>query len=193
MYTLQQEGFVQIQGQVIELVNDPYSSGIPLIQGELVEKTKKFEALPEDSKRLLVSAAHVGFKFDAELLSEVWKLDLLQVLNILDHADVEACLRDQSSEDNVYSFMNRDVHLKVKQGFASSADSSRVRQIVVEFQKRVLNHLYQRDISFLMRVDLEVLNATANDCIQYIDVEAIRQKASTTLLVAAYRNLKKEM
>ena len=191
VHTLQQEGFVQIQGQVIELVNDPYSSGIPLIQGELVEKTKKFEALPEDSKRLLVSAAHVGFKFDAELLSEVWKLDLLQVLNILDHADVEGVfVRDQSSEDNVYSFMNRDVHLKVKQGFASSADSSRVRQIVVEFQKRVLNHLYQRDISFLMRVDLEVLNATANDCIQYIDVDAIRQKASTTLLVAAYRNLK---
>lgn len=190
IYALHKAGFVQIQGQVVELVSDPYASGIPLIQGELVEKTKKFEGLSEDSRRLLVSASHVGFKFDAELLAEIWKMDLLNVLSILDDPNVEGVfVRDQSSEDNVYSFMNRDVHLKVKQGFSSSKDSSRVRQIVVEFQKRVLNHLYLRGTGFLKTVDLEVLNATANDCINYIDVESIRLRASKTLLVAAYRNL----
>ena len=106
-------------------------------------------------------------------------MDLLNVLSILDDPNVEGVfVRDQSSEDNVYSFMNRDVHLKVKQGFSSSKDSSRVRQIVVEFQKRVLNHLYLRGTGFLKTVDLEVLNATANDCINYIDVESIRLRTS---------------
>ena len=181
--------FVQIQGQFIELVKDPHNSRIPLVQGEIVENAKRFDALNDEAKKLLISAAHVGFKFDAELLAEIWKMDLLVVLSVLDHPSVEGVfVRDQSSEDNIYSFLNRDLHLRVKDGFEQE-ESSRVRQMMVEFQKRVLSHLYQKGSKYLMAVDLEVLNSTAVDCINYVDVDSIRKQTSKTLLVAAYRNI----
>lgn len=185
---LQDEGFIGVQGEEITLVKNPDSIKIPLDQGMVAEIAGRFNALTDDDQKLLVSAAHIGFRFDAQLLAEIWKMDLLRVLAALDSPNVEQVfVIDQSSDDNVYSFVNRDVHQRLKEGF-DLEESSRVRQMMVEFQKRALRHIYAQGDKYLMSVDLEVLNATAVDCINYVDVEFIQEFTSKTLLVAAYRN-----
>lgn len=186
---LQEEGVIGVQGDEITLVKNPDSITIPLDQGMVAEIAGRFNALVDDDQKLLVSAAHIGFRFDAQLLAEIWKMDLLRVLSVLDSPNVEQVfVIDQSREDNVYSFVNRDVHQRLKDGFEEK-ESSRVRQMMVEFQKRALRHIHAQGDKYLMSVDLEVLNATAVDCINYVDVEFIQNYTSKTLLVAAYRNL----
>ena len=186
---LQEEGFIAVQGDEIKLIQNPDAINIPLDQGMISEVSNRFKALSDEHQKLLISAAHIGFRFDAQLLAEIWKLDLLKVLSVLDAPDVEQVfVIDQSSEDNIYSFVNRDVHQRLKEGFDRS-ESSRVRQMMIEFQKRALVHIYAQGDRYLLSVDLEVLNATAIDCINYVDVEFIRNYTSKTLLVAAYRNL----
>ena len=189
MRRLEDEGFIGVQGDEITLSKNPESIKIPLDQGMIAEVAERFTALPDDDQKLLISAAHIGFKFDAQLLADIWKMDLLNVLSVLDSPNVEQVfVVDQSREDNVYAFVNRDVHQRLKDGF-DREESSRVRQMMIEFQKRALRHIYSQGDDYLMSVDLEVLNATAVDCINYVDVEFIQKSTSKTLLVAAYRNL----
>ena len=186
---LESAGFVETQGQFIEFLGLPPDANIPIVQGELVENTKRFEALDENSRQFLISAAHTGFKFDAELLAEIWKMDLLHVLRILDNPKVEGVfIRDQSKEDNIYSFINRDIHQRVKSGFVIDGTSNRIRQTIIEFQKRALDHFYRKGDDYMLATDLEVLNSTAFDCIKYLDIESVRSRASKMILVAAYRN-----
>ena len=74
------------------------------------------------------SAAHIGFKFDAQLLADIWKMDLLNVLSVLDSPNVEQVfVVDQSREDNVYAFVNRDVHQRLKDGFDREESAEFVR------------------------------------------------------------------
>jgi len=186
---LESAGFVETQGQFIEFLGLPAEANIPIVQGELIENTKRFEALDDNSRQFLVSAAHTGFKFDAELLAEIWKMDLLHVLRILDNPNVEGVfIRDQSKEDNIYSFINRDIHQRVKSGFVVDGTSNRIRQMIIEFQKRALDHFYRKGDDYMLATDLEVLNSTAFDCIKYLDIESVRRRASKMILVAAYRN-----
>jgi len=187
---LEKGGYVEMRGQFIELAKDPVNSGIPIMEGELIESTRRFEALEFESRQLLVSAAHIGFKFDAELLAEIWKMDLLLVLRVLDGPGVEGIfIRDRSNEDNIYAFLNRDIHQRAKRGFAADGSTDRIRQVIIEFQKRALEHVYKKGDAYMLSMDLEVLNSTALDCLNYLGVDQVSKVTSKILLVAAYRNL----
>ena len=187
---LEKGGYVEMRGQFIELAGNPRNSGIPMMEGELIESTKRFEALDFESRELLISAAHIGFKFDAELLAEIWKRDLLLVLRIIDSPAIEGIfIQDRSNEDNVYAFLNRDIHQRTKQGFAADGSTDRIRQVIIEFQKRALEHVHRKGDEYMLRMDLEVLNSTALDCLNYLGVDQVSKVTSKILLVAAYRNL----
>ena len=187
---LEKGGYVEMRGQFIELAKNPMNSGIPIMEGELIESTKRFEALDFESRELLISAAHIGFKFDAELLAEIWKRDLLLVLRILDSPGIEGIfIRDRSNEDNIYAFLNRDIHQRTKRGFAEDGSADRIRQVIIEFQKRALEHVHRKGDEYMLKMDLEVLNSTALDCLNYLGVDQVSKVTSKILLVAAYRNL----
>ncbi len=109
---------------------------------------------------------------------------------LLDSPGIEGIfIRDRSNEDNIYAFLNRDIHQRTKRGFAADGSTDRIRQVIIEFQKRALEHVHRKGDEYMLKMDLEVLNSTALDCLNYLGVDQVSKVTSKILLVAAYRNL----
>jgi hypothetical protein len=126
-YTL--DGYVLTESiESIELPNtdeiDSYYHGI------LDEFDKKWT-------RLLESAAIIGNKFNADILSQVWGYELLEILEFLEDAEEKGLITDLSDEDNIYEFKDKRIISAIKSYFPSAGDSG-VKQIIIEYNKRYL-------------------------------------------------------
>tara|TARA_B110001450_G_scaffold52027_1_gene48625 strand:- start:3160 stop:7908 length:4749 start_codon:yes stop_codon:yes gene_type:complete len=127
-YTL--DGYVLTESiETIELPNtdeiDSYYHGI------LDKFDKKWT-------RLLESAAIIGNKFNADILSQVWGYELLEIMEFLEDAEEKALITDLSDEDNIYEFKDKRITSAIKSYFPSSGDSG-VKQIIIEYNKRYLD------------------------------------------------------
>ena len=91
----------------------------------------------EKWKRLLESASIIGSKFSAEILAQVWKFELLEVLGFLEKAVRDNLLVDISQEDNLYKFKDKRIISAIKSYF-SQADDGGDKQIVLEYNKRYI-------------------------------------------------------
>ena len=54
----------------------------------------------------MVSAANYGKKFNAEVLSHIWNIDLILVIDILESIEDIGLINDDASNDNVFGFVN---------------------------------------------------------------------------------------
>ena len=59
--------------------------------------------------RLLESAAIIGNKFNADILSQVWGYELLEILEFLEDAEEKGLITDLSDEDNIYEFKDKRI------------------------------------------------------------------------------------
>ena len=57
--------------------------------------------------RMLESAAIIGSKFNADILSQVWGFELLEILGFLEEAEAKGLIIDLSEEDNIYRFKDK--------------------------------------------------------------------------------------
>ncbi len=87
--------------------------------------------------RLLESAAIIGNKFNADILSQVWGYELLEILEFLEDAEEKGLITDLSDEDNIYEFKDKRIISAIKSYFPSAGDSG-VKQIIIEYNKRYL-------------------------------------------------------
>lgn len=97
----------------------------------------------EKWRRLLESASIIGNKFNADILSQVWSYELLDVLGFLEKAVNDGLLIDVSDEDNIYKFFDKRIVSSIKSYFNNSKNESPNvfsgrRQIVLEYNKRYL-------------------------------------------------------
>jgi len=89
-------------------------------------------------QRLLESAAIIGNKFNAEVLSHVWGYELLSVLDFLEKAESDNLITDLSEEDNIYEFKDKRIISAINNYFSTSRENG-TKQIVIEYNKRYLN------------------------------------------------------
>jgi len=98
-----------------------------------------FDDFEEKWSRVLESASIIGNKFDAEILAQVWRYDLLDILKFLESAVEKDLLEDVSLEDNIYRFCDKRIIGALKTYFKDdilAPDGE--RQIITEYHKRYL-------------------------------------------------------
>ena len=92
---------------------------------------------------MLESAAIIGSKFNADILSQVWGFELLEILGFLEAAEAKGLIIDLSDQDNIYQFKDKRIVSAIKSYFPSSQNSG-VKQIIIEYNKRYID--LQKDI-----------------------------------------------
>lgn len=89
--------------------------------------------------RVLESASVIGNKFNAEILAQVWRFDLLDVLKFLERAVDKDLLEDVSHQDNIYRFCDKRIVSALKTYFKDDKiKPDGERQIITEYNKRYL-------------------------------------------------------
>ena len=97
-----------------------------------------FSAHPAKWMRVLESASIVGRSFDATVLASVWGHELLDVLDFLEQLESQGILVDVREEDNVYRFKDKRAVAAVRSYFPNTSGDRNARQIVIEYNKRLL-------------------------------------------------------
>ena len=123
------EGYVLTQN--IDFNSLPNNEEIDSFYHSIIDKYE------EKWKRLLESAAVIGSKFDANILTQVWNYELLEVLGFLEKAVNDKLLIDVSTEDNIYQFSDKRIISSIKSYF-NLADLDGDKQIVIEYNKRYI-------------------------------------------------------
>ena len=100
---------------------------------------KIFDTYPAKWVRVLESASIVGRSFDATVLAAVWGHELLDVLDYLEQLESQEILEDVRNEDNIYKFKDKRAIAAVRSYFPNSSGDRNARQIVVEYNKRLLS------------------------------------------------------
>ena len=98
-----------------------------------------FDSFDKKWIRLLESATIIGNKFDADVLSQVWEYNLLEVLAFLEEAVEKELVVDLSEEDNFYEFKDQRIVSAIKSYFKNDLIQFRgEKQIIIEYNKRYL-------------------------------------------------------
>ena len=98
-----------------------------------------FDDFEEKWSRVLESASVIGNKFNAEILAQVWRFDLLDVLKFLERAVDKDLLEDVSHQDNIYRFCDKRIVSALKTYFKDDKiKPDGERQIITEYNKRYL-------------------------------------------------------
>ena len=90
--------------------------------------------------RILESAAYLGRDFDIKILSDLWNIDLLDLLDYFSILESKDLAADVPGKDNQYSFVDPNFILALKNYFGEQIETDQHRkQIVIEYHKRWIN------------------------------------------------------
>ena len=147
-------------------------------------------------QRLLESASTIGNKFNADILTQVWGYELLDVLGFLEKVVEDNLLIDISEEDNIYEFKDKRIISSIKSYF-NKDDTSGDKQIIKEYNKRYLhlqntiienpyNHSVEEILSIIRRLSSLLINETylkiAEKLILEVVVRLVKQEEEDKLL-----------
>ena len=147
-------------------------------------------------QRLLESASTIGNKFNADILTQVWGYELLDVLGFLEKVVEDNLLIDISEEDNIYEFKDKRIISSIKSYF-NKDDNSGDKQIIREYNKRYLhlqdtiienphNHSVEEILSIIRRLSSLLINDTylkiAEKLILEVVVRLVKQGEEDKLL-----------
>ena len=147
-------------------------------------------------QRLLESASTIGNKFNADILTQVWGYELLDVLGFLEKVVEDNLLIDISEEDNIYEFKDKRIISSIKSYF-NKDDNSGDKQIIKEYNKRYLHlqntiienphkHSVEEILSIIRRLSSLLINETylkiAEKLILEVLVRLVKQGEEDKLL-----------
>ncbi len=150
----------------------------------------------EKWQRLLESASIIGNKFNADILTQVWGYELLDVLGFLEKVVEDDLLIDISDEDNIYEFKDKRIISSIKSYFNKDDDSDD-KQIIKEYNKRYIylqnkiiesphNHSVEEILSIIRRLSSLLINDTylkiAERLILEVVVRLVKQEEEDKLL-----------
>ena len=181
---LREKEFLKIQGDRIDLKGNPAAAGLSLARGKVDAVKQRFQQLEDADRRLLGAAAHIGFKFDAEILAGIWEEDVLNIIAQLVRLEELRFVRDLDKEDNVYSFSDRESHGAIKE--SGKGGGERFMQLLVEYQKRTVGLMRKGGDAYVHSLDPEILGNAADHCLDahFSGIPMIRKQAPYILLHA---------
>jgi len=142
---LMDEKYVVIDNNILKLIKTPSDK---VLKNELFYKKDKdlFDSLSPEEKNLLISAAKYGKKFNAEVLSHVWSIDLIHVIDILEHIEDVGLINDDISNDNVFDFNNIHFYKWLKTNYKKRhSNIEGQKQKEIEIDKRIIDYVFSKD------------------------------------------------
>ena len=184
---------ILIENNLLRLIKEPgddfkYEDSIQLLM-----KTK-FNNLEEVEKKIIESAAYIGLKFDASILSYIWKLDLIEIIHVLEKIEDLGIIVDESENDNLYSFTNKYFHKWLRSNY-KGLNRTEHSQKVIEFQKRIIDSIISKGELYINKLDVDILKSISNRCNLYkhideINIHGIRFNLITAEKLANQNKLK---
>jgi len=159
---LEKEKLVTIDSQLIHLIKEPpptinYKDSLHLIL------KNNYEKLEIKAREILESAAHIGFKFDAGILSSIWKKDIINIIQLLETIENIGLIKDESNYDNIYSFNNKNFHKWLRSNHNGISDTDH-RQKIIEIQKRIISSVVDKGEDYLRSLDIDILKSLSYRC-----------------------------
>jgi hypothetical protein len=150
--------------------------------------TAAFIALPQEDQLLLESAAHIGYKFDADILAAIWKQDILTIIRKLESLEKSGFVKDLHEEDNLFSFRDKEMHRVIRKYYDKNEETDEgLRQLVIEYQKRIIDTIVVKGEDYISSLDIDILQSTIQRCFKYSKVDLIRKHTPVIGLYAALK------
>ncbi|MDG1720065.1 MAG: ATP-binding protein, partial [Bacteroidia bacterium] len=172
-----------IEGNLFRLIREP-GEDFTFEDSEQILMKSKFDALSDEYKKLIESASHIGFKFDASIVAHIWKLDLIHVINILESIEALGLVEDDPSLDNVFVFTNKNFHKWLRSNHGKE-NSNEFRQKIIEFQKRIINSVLSKGDEYIDNLDIDILKSISNRCNLFLNIDEIERSALKFNLLTA--------
>jgi hypothetical protein len=144
----------------------------------------KFDNLNNNEKQILESSAYIGVKFDASILTNIWKIDLIEIIKILEKIEDFGIIKDESNYDNLYSFTNKNFHKWIRSNY-NDINRSDFSQKVVEIQKRIIDSIVLKGDEFIEKLDIDTLKSVCYRCDKYSHIKEIQEHGLKFNLITA--------
>ena len=129
----------------------------------------------------ILESSHIIGMFNANILSQVWGYELLEILGFLESAEEKGLIVDISDEDNIYEFKDKRIISAIK---SYRSQDSGVKQIIIEYNKRYLElqkniienpseFSLEEILSVVRRLSLMMSNPTYNESAKRLIFEVI--------------------
>ena len=172
---LKSAGILKFDGNVIRIVREPNEDEIGIQNSRATNIRERFIKLDEKERSLLGSASSIGFKFDANLLAQIWQVDVLSILNQLEKLEGLYVL-DINNEDNIFSFVDKVTHSVIFEYSQYKNGSEYTRQLIIEYQKRIIKSITDsKDESYLSSLDVDILVGATERCFKYSNIDFIKK------------------
>lgn len=172
-----------IEGNLFRLIREP-DENFTFEDSEQILMKSKFDALSDEDKKIIESASHIGFKFDASIVAHIWKIDLIHIISILESLEILGLVEDDPSLDNVYVFTNKNFHKWLRSNH-SKENSNVFRQKIIEFQKRIINSILSKGDEYIDNLDIDILKSISNRCNLFLNIDEIERSALKFNLLTA--------
>ncbi len=96
---------------------------------------EKFSMLDDELKRILETASFIGETFEANILSEIWKVDRLVLLHKLRIAEDYGFVKDLSDKDDVYKFSSKSIMSELRKYASKGNTLDQKPQLVKEYHR----------------------------------------------------------
>lgn len=169
---LKQSNNIIIENNNLILIKEPGSNITYQDSLHLIMKSS-FDNLDDNEKQILESAAYIGVKFDASILANIWKTDLIEMIKVLEKIEDLNIINDESEYDNIYSFSNKNFHKWLRSNY-NEINRSDFSQKVIEVQKRIIKSLVIKGDDFIKKLDVDILKSISYRCDKYNHIDEIK-------------------
>ena len=180
---LKNSDLIGVEGNLIRLIKFP-DENFTFEESEQILMKTKFEALDDQNKKIIESAAHTGYKFDASIIAHIWRKDLMDILNILEEFEKLGLVNDESELDNIYSFSNKNFHKWLRSNHEKE-NKAEFKQKIIEFQKRIIDSIISKGDNYIQNLDIDILKSVSNRCNLFLKIEEIEVHALKFNIITA--------
>ena len=175
LQALKNSDLLRIEGALIRLIKYP-DDDFTFEESEQILMKSKYESLDDKNKKIIESAAHTGYKFDASIIAHIWRKDLIEILNILEEFEKIGLVNDESALDNIYSFSNKNFHKWLRSNH-DKENKAEFKQKIIEFQKRIIDSIISKGDVYIQNLDIDILKSVSNRCNLFLKIEEIEIQA----------------
>ena len=180
---LKEENGVLILKEEADFKNIPLPSQLKEMFAE------KFAMLDDELKRILETASFIGETFEANILSEIWKIDRLTLLHKLRIAEESGFVKDLSDKDDVYKFSSKGIMSELRNYASKGSGKVDKPQLVKEYHRIITDIMLNKNQIDLHTFDINIVSQLADRT--FFNRDQMHEKAFELNYITAERFLQK--
>lgn len=139
-----ENSYIVEENFVLTVIDNMDWDKIPFEDGIEQLYFNKFNSLNENILKVLETAAFIGIEFEAELLSNIWKIDRMELIHDLLKAEKLGLIIDLNDNDDWYRFSSKSVRAALKRFSMNHSETGKIPQIVKEYHRKVIDVTLER-------------------------------------------------